>query len=112
MLSSVDPETGTVVDAGVLQGLLDDTVAALEIYFDELEKIEPPPEGAQAHDAFVAVATPRLEQWVGAADRAVEIESFDQLASITSKTPGFTETCEALEQAVGANGLVLDLDCD
>ena len=49
---------------------------------------------------------------MGAADRAVEIESFDQLASITSKTPGFTETCEALEQAVGANGLVLDLDCD
>ena len=96
----------------MLQGLLDDTVVALEDYFDELGRLEPPSEVADAHNAFVTVAAPRLEQWRSAANVAGEIESFEELATITLKNPDFTATCEALEQAVGDNGLQLDLDCD
>jgi hypothetical protein len=110
--SAVDPDTGAVVDAAVLQGLLDDTVVALDDYFDELGRLEPPSDVEEAHNAFVTVAAPRLEQWRSAADRAGEIESFEELATITLKNPEFTATCEALEQAVGNHGLVLDLDCD
>jgi hypothetical protein len=110
--SAVDPDTGAVIDAGALQGLLDDTVVALEGYFDELGRLEPPSEVDEAHTAFVTVAAPRLDQWRSAADGAGEIESFEELATITLKNPDFTATCEALEQAVGDQGLVLDLDCD
>jgi len=110
--SAVDPDTGAVVDFDVLQGLLDDTAVALERYFGELAGLEPPPEVEEAHVAFVTVATPRLEQWVSAANMAAEIESFEELATITLKPPEFTATCVALEQAVGDSGLVLDLDCD
>ncbi len=110
--SAVDPDTGAVVDAAALQELLDNTVVALEDYFDELGKLEPPSEVAEAHTAFVAVAAPRLDQWRSAANRAGEIESFEELATITLKDPHFTATCEALEQAVGNQALVLDLDCD
>lgn len=110
--SAVDPDTGAVVDAAALQRLLDDTATALEDYFEELESLEAPPEIEDAHNAFLAVARPRLEQWVGAADRASEIETFDELRTVTLKTPEFTGTCMGLEQAAGDSGLQLDLDCD
>jgi hypothetical protein len=110
--AAVDLETGAVVDVDALQGLLDDTAAALEGYFEELESLEAPSEVADAHDAFVTVAKQRVEQWVSAADRASEIESLDELVAATLKTPDFTGTCMALEQAVDDNGLRLDMDCD
>jgi hypothetical protein len=48
------------VSVEALQGLSDDTAAALEGYFEELESLEAPFEVADAHDAFVAVAEPRV----------------------------------------------------
>lgn len=110
--AALDPETGAVVDGDVLQGMLDETAVALEVYFDELAQLDPPPGVAEAHDAFVAVAVPRLQQWQGAADRAAEIASREELATLVLKTSEFTETCMSLERAVDNAGSALDLDCD
>ena len=110
--AALDPETGAVIDSDVLQRMLDETAAALQVYFNQLAQLDPPAEVAEAHDAFVAVAVPRLEQWQSAAGRAAEIASREELATLVLKTPEFTETCISLERAVENAGSALDLDCD
>lgn len=110
--TAIDPETGEVIDVAALRGILGGVASTLNDSYEEVADIEPPPEVADAHDAFMEAAASRLEQWETAADRAAGFESVEELATATLKSPAFTEACMALEQAVADGGLQLDMDCD
>lgn len=110
--ASIDPDTGSIVDTEAIASLLDDTVASLELYLDDLGDLERPSEVSEAHDAFVDEAETRLDQWICVADRAAEIRTFEELVVATLESPVFTEACVAVERSVADQGLVLDPDCE
>ncbi len=112
LLEVVDLNAGTILDPAGLQSLLEGAVARLEGFHDRLLGLEPPEAVEDAHEAFVAAASDRIEQWREAAADSAQMESVAALETATDKQPAFFEACIGLEAAVADEGLELDLDCD
>lgn len=96
-------------------GLIGDAMAR---YIDAIAELNPPPDIAEAHDAYVDVMTsvraalPEMRDSVAAAESLGDIEAALAGSTFADGQPAWTASCLALEQTVRDLGRGLDLKCE
>lgn len=109
---SVDMGSGAVTDEQSLRQEMSTVVDEIHRQFERLSALVPPKALDAEHEAFVAEANARAQQWAALTEPDADLSTLDALVAATEKSAAFTEACGALEAALEGEGVPVDLDCE
>lgn len=112
-----DPAASEDEQIEVFRDFLDEALALVGDFVNDLDDLDPPPAAADAHDDAVDTGRDVVEMLESAIIVADEAESFADAAALleapgfTDASDSFTNACLALEDVAAENDITVDLQC-